>query len=99
MQLPYPISRALDALEPPLFISTGFAFGVYTFLHLLLIERKPSLAFNLQRWSDENLARIWKVFGPILAKEDLSVVPLIIWQADGVVVDVGYATITLSDAG
>jgi hypothetical protein len=54
-----------------------------------LVRQGTRAALSLKHWSDENLARIWKSFGPIIAKGDPSVVPLVVGQADGVVVDVG----------
>ena len=89
MPLPYIFRRTLDPLVPPVVIVLGVSFSVYTFLHLLLVERKPSFAFNLRHWSDANSARLLRYLGGISYKEGLPVVPSIVAQADRIVVDVG----------
>ena len=89
IHLPYPLTRLVDLLMPLLYILTGFGFGSYTFLHLLLIERKPSRAFNFSYWQDQNFARLWKWIGPIVAVGDIKTVPAVVGTAEGVVLDVG----------
>ncbi|KAI8710470.1 hypothetical protein NCS52_01564000 [Fusarium sp. LHS14.1] len=92
MPLPYIFRRAVDPLLALAVIVLGALFGVYTSLHVLLVERKPSLAFNLRHWSDANSARLLRYLGPISYKEGLPVVPSIVEQANRVVVDVGPGT-------
>src|SRR2546429_4347578 len=89
MALLYSLSRAFDPLIPPIIMLFGSAVGIYTFVHVLLVSRKPCLAFNFQHWSNENSARLMKILGPILVMEALSVVPHVAGEADGIVIDVG----------
>lgn len=91
MNLPYPLNRAVNILIPVLFLFMGACFGAYTFLHLLFVERKPELAFNLSHWKDQSFTKLWMWFGPIAAKGDIATVPAIAGVAQGVAVDVGYA--------
>jgi len=91
MALPYPLNRGINILVPVLFILTGTTFGLYTFLHLLFVERKPSLAFNYSHWRDQSFTRIWTWFGPLVAKADLATVPSLAGVAEGGVLDLGYA--------
>ena len=81
--------RALDHVLPLAFIISGALFGAYTFVHILLVERTPRLAFDFQHWNDKHLARSWGFLGPILAKMDSRVVPRVAAQAYGVVIDIG----------
>ncbi|KAM5360901.1 hypothetical protein ACJA88_014667 [Fusarium oxysporum] len=92
MPLPYIFRRAIDPFLPPAVMVLGALFGIYTSLHILLVERKPRLAFNLRHWSDANSARLLRCLGPISYKEGLPVVPSIVGQANRVVVDVGPGT-------
>jgi hypothetical protein len=88
--LPYPLKRLINILIPTLFIFLGFCFGTYTFLHLLFVQRKPSLAFNFDHWKEQSFTNCWLWFGPIAARADIAVVPSIAGLAEGVVLDVGY---------
>jgi hypothetical protein len=90
MALPYPLNRMFDALIPLIFLIVGTVFGTYTFLHLLLIERQPSLVFDFSQWRDQSFTRLWTAFGPIAAKGDIGTVPHVVGVAQGVVVDLGY---------
>lgn len=65
MPLPYIFRRAIDPFLPPAVIVLGALFGIYTSLYILLVERKPRLAFNLRHWSDVNSARLLRCLGPI----------------------------------
>ncbi|SRR6266498_5342638 len=91
MTLPYPLNRGVNLLMPSLFVLMGLYFGSLTFLHLLFIERKPTLAFNFSHWRDQSFTRLWIFFGPIAAKGDIATVPAVAGLAEGVVVDLGYA--------
>lgn len=89
MPFTYIIIRVFDPLVAFVAIVVGASFGVYTFLHLLLVEGKPSLAFSMQHWSDANSARLQRYLGPISYREGLPDIPYTVGQADRIVIDVG----------
>jgi hypothetical protein len=92
--MPYPLNRAVNVLVPAIFVCMGLYFGVRTFLHLLFVDKSPSLAFNYSHWRDASFANLWTFFGPIAAKSDIAVVPSIAGVAEGVVVDLGWACLS-----
>ena len=89
MPLLHSLSRPFDPLIPPLIILFGSAVGIYTFIYILLVERKPSLAFNFQQWSDRNSARLMRIFRPALVREAPQLLAQVLGEADGIVIDIG----------
>jgi hypothetical protein len=89
MPLLHSITRPFDFLMPPVIILLGCVVGLYTFIHTILVERNPSLVFNFQHWSDQNSARLMKIFRPALVREAPHLVAHVAGEADGIVIDVG----------
>ena len=92
MCLIYPLNRIIDIFVPSLMVLTGIVFGAYNFLEVLVIERRPRLAFNFKHWHSQQFTRLWKTFGPLAFKALRPSISPLAAVANGVVLDIGYVT-------
>jgi hypothetical protein len=90
MCLFYPLNRIIDIFVPFLMVLTGIIFGAYNFLEILVIERRPRLAFNFKHWHSQQFTRLWKAFGPLAFKALRPSISPLAAVANGVVLDIGY---------
>jgi hypothetical protein len=88
--MPYPIAIIVDALMPAAFLAVSSGFAIYTFLHLIFVERRPQCAFSYPEFKDEHFARLWACVGPLSRASDETRVHEIMSLAEGVVIDLGY---------
>jgi hypothetical protein len=88
--MPSPIAIVVDALTPAAFLAVSSGFALYTFVHLIFVERRPKRAFHYAEFKSEHFARLWTVVGPLSRRSDETRVHHIMSRAEGVVVDVGY---------
>ncbi|OQE83760.1 hypothetical protein PENNAL_c0030G03371 [Penicillium nalgiovense] len=89
MCLVYPLNRIIDIFVPFLMVLTGIVFGAYNLLEVLVIERRPRLAFNFRHWHSQQFTRLWKTFGPLAFKALRPSVSPLAAVANGVVLDIG----------
>lgn len=92
MNLGYPLKPLADAGFLAVAVIVGIIFGVYTFLHILLVQRCPRLAFDFNYWQSQHFARLWKTFGPMAGKNVRLVVATLASVADKVVLDIGQVS-------
>ena len=90
MGMPYPIAIIVDALIPAAFLAVSSGFAIYTFLHLIFVDRRPKCAFSYSEFKDEHFARLWAFVGPLSRASDETRVRQMMARAEGVVMDLGY---------